>query len=181
MLKAMRSANKITAHTVNTELSFHVLMYLKNAGHPLYAAIILPEFEQFSKDITALSNKAFDSIIVNDDAVTLIMENRMENQENGLSGLFNSNHGSILNKDVLTGIQKMVNTSRNISDEITETKQKVGIEIESQLLNEYKENHILFGGTFPFEFTLGVPKKFSKGHFPMHMFHRLLESYTNEF
>ena len=64
MLKVVRSANKITAHTVSTELSFHVLMYLKNAGHPLYTAIILPEFEQFSKDITALSNKAFDSIFM---------------------------------------------------------------------------------------------------------------------
>ena len=214
MFKLMSSTNKITHHRVDCELSFKLLNYLKNAGHPLYAKIVLPELSVFSNDLNNLSKTAFDNIIINDEAVTQIMENKMENQEEGFSGLFSSTISSETNEDTLNGIYEMVNKSRrkkslevdgqenNLdyqNSNIVETtdvskrsetqahsisdseQQPNSISIESNLLNEYEENHIIYGGTFPFEFTLGVPSRFSKGHFPYHLLNRLLKAHTSDF
>ena len=58
---------------------------------------------------------------------------------------------------------------------------KKQITLGKRMLNEYEENHVIMGGTFPFEFPLGVPETFAKGHFPPHLFQRLLKSYTGTF
>ena len=188
IFELMKSTNKITQHTVNAELSYQLLNYFKSSGHPLYANIDLPEYELFSQEITNLSNQALGNIIINCDAVTQIMESRMENQENGYSGLLESNCGSTPNKDAINGIKKMLKESKNVSKKDNENEETdklqskpISISIKKDILNEYTNNNIIFGGTFPFEFPLGVPDKFSKGHFPMHVFHRLLKSHTNEF
>ena len=43
------------------------------------------------------------------------MENKIENQEEGFSGLFSSNSSSETNEDTLNGIYEMVNKSKNSS------------------------------------------------------------------
>ena len=110
----MSIANKITHHRVYSELSYQVLNYLKNAGHPLYAKIDLPELPVFSKDLNNLSKKVFENIITNDEAITQIMENRMENQEEGFPGLFSSTNSSKTNEETLNGIYEMVNKSKPV-------------------------------------------------------------------
>ena len=72
----------------------------------MYAKIVLPELSGFSKDLNNLSKKSFDYKIIIDEAVTQIMENRMEHQEEGFSGLFSSTSSSKQMKKLLMEFMK---------------------------------------------------------------------------
>ena len=53
--------------------------------------------------------------------------------------------------------------------------------MEDYLINEFGNNHVIIGGTFPFEFPLGVPEELGQGRFRAHVLKRLLRSYTSTF
>lgn len=239
ILLLLKETNKITAHTVNPELSFKILKYFKETGHPLYSKLLLPDYEVFAQKLEKLSKKALDNIVISDDALSRNMESRMENTENGYSGLFEAPNRPLSDIETLTGIKNMLDgtkepttnyhnrsnsnseknksqipsdrqpiATRNFSEvsehapqssmpeqdrnvrqknsTITSSEQQMPdsptkINIESTLLNEYVSNHIIYGGTFPFEFPLGIPEQFCNGHFKKHIFRRLLKSYTHTF
>ena len=194
----MKTENKITAHTVNAELSYHILYYLKDAGHPLYKRITIPNLEDFTRRINSLSEKALDNVIIGSDAISQVMEMGMKNQESGNSGLFNTYGDSSSNKERLKKIAHMTSKGTSQDEEIsapstttesTTSTQSTSIDqngpeqitMGGRMLNEFEQNHVIMGGTFPFEFTLGVPSKFSRGHLPHHIFQRLLKAYTRNF
>ena len=112
----MKTENKITEHTVNAELSYHILYYLKGAGHPLYKEIEMPSLEEFTRHINSLSKKALDNVIIGSDALPQIWEMRMENKESGSSGLFTTYGDSSSNKECLQGIAHMISKG-TIQDE----------------------------------------------------------------
>ena len=75
----------------------------------------------------------------------------------------------------------MVTSSKN-KDEDDESDNKMKkVTMEDYLLNEFGNNHVIMGGTFPFEFPLGVPEELGQGRFKAHLVKRLLRSYTSTF
>ena len=122
----------------------------------------------------------------------------MENQESGNSGIFNTYGDSSSNKERLQGIAHMISKGTIQDEEIsapstttesTTSTQSTSIDqngptqitLGERMLNEFEQNHVIMGGTFPSEFTLGVPSQFSRGHLPHHIFQRLLKAYTRNF
>lgn len=58
---------------------------------------------------------------------------------------------------------------------------RVQASVDMDLLNTYEDNHLIFGGTFPHAFPLGMPEKFSSGPLPHQLLRRLLLAYTPQF
>ena len=112
ILLLLKETNKITAHTVNPELSFKILKYFKETGHPLYSKLLLPDYEVFAQKLEKLSKKALDNIVISDDALSRNMESRMENTENGYSGLFEAPNRPLSDIETLTGIKHMLDGTK---------------------------------------------------------------------
>ena len=56
-------------------------------------------------------------------------------------------------------------------------QEQQNIHIQSDLLNEFHENHNIIGGLFPMEFSLGLPSQFAVGQLPEHVIRRLMGAY----
>ena len=78
IFRLMKKSNKITAQTVDSELSYNILYHIKGSGHPLYKKIDIPKFEDFTIHIQSLSKRAINNFIISDDAVTRVMESQIK-------------------------------------------------------------------------------------------------------
>ena len=104
IFRLMKESNKIKTHTVDPELLYNILCYLKGSGHQIYQRIDIPNFEDFNIHIQSLIKRAMDDFIISDNAVTRFMESRMKNKESVHSGLFQIHQESSSNEECLRAV-----------------------------------------------------------------------------
>ena len=109
------------------------------------------------------------------------MESQMENKESENSGLFQINQESSLNEECLRAVSKLVTSYKNKDEDDKSDNNMKKVTMEDYLINEFGNNHVIMGGTFSFEFPLGVPEELGQGRFRAHLLKRLLRSYTSTF
>jgi hypothetical protein len=173
---------QIQHHTVNVEVSFYLLHYLRDCKHPDYVDLVLPDIQDFGTELQGLSNQALDDTIISDGRNTGLVEERMQNSESGHSALITATGGAATNSDALAGIAAMVHEADADNDKPADAEATsppaVQMEINRTPMNEFEEHHRIVRGTFPFEFPLGVPETFKSGHFPEKVLRRLLKAYV---
>ena len=198
--QALKAANLIPHCNVDAELSLQVLSYFK-AVHPLYTNVPVPHIDDsrlFREEIQDLSDRALAAVTINDGANVQIMESSMENPNDGHSALLSVHGGDAAsNAEAIAGIANLVEnaagqagsdgtssgTTRGGQTGATGQPRTSGVDncrVGDQLLNTYEDNHVIYGGTFPFAFTLGVPEEYS-GPFHLRVFSRLLLAYNGAF
>lgn len=208
--RALVNAGEITTHSVDADLSLQVLHYLKNV-HPQYADVVVPDIADsvdFRNELQSLSDRLLDAVQINEGAMASIMESKMENSDDSHSALLSTTSKNVEdNAAALVGIAKFVRDATEDAPQGADgqppdaggtpldaatahdtqerggksTCRRVPASVHRDLLNTYEDNHLIYGGTFPNAFVLGMPEKFKSGPLPHRLLRRLLLAYTSGF
>ena len=151
-------------------------------GHPLCEGLALSatDLRDVSTALEAMQRHVLDGVEVRTDAVLVGLEERMERVGDGASGLVqpsgNSERGD---GDALNAVARMVAPIR-VEEPAAEPPPAQAL-VSGELLNEFSEQHMIYGGGFPWLFQAGVPDVHKCGVFPEHLRKRLLRSYLGVF
>ena len=74
---------------VDVETSLTFLRYVRDAGHPLYAGLDIPDVQAFGEELTGLSQSASAAARLREDPLLRAIETKMENGRSGASLLIN--------------------------------------------------------------------------------------------
>ena len=92
---------------MRADLSLGLLHYLKEAMHPQYKALQLPDIDVLGKQLDDISSRAIDAIMVTDDPTVHAAEHRLEGQGDGASLLL-SCYGPTPAATIIEGIDVFV-------------------------------------------------------------------------
>ena len=67
------------------ETSLTFLRYVRDAGHPLYAGLQIPDIETFGAELTGLSRSASEAASLREDPLLRATETKLESSRNGAS------------------------------------------------------------------------------------------------
>ena len=151
-------------------------------GHPLYEGLSTSgiDLRDVTTALKAMQRHVLEGVEVRTDAVLVGLEERMERVGDGASGLVqpsgNSERG---NSDALNAVARMVAPIR-VGEPAVEPPPAQAV-VSGELLNEFSDQHVIYGGGFPWLFQAGVPEEYKCGVFPEHLRKRLLSSYLGLF
>jgi len=169
---------------VDPVTSVRALHHWISGGHPLYQGLAISSLNlrDVSTALEAMRSHVLDGVEVRTDSLLVALEERMERAGDGTSGLVqpsgNSERGD---GDALRAVARMVAPIRVEEAAAAEPPPPGQASVSGDLLNEFSQQDVIYGGGFPWLFQCGVPEEYKCGVFPEHLRRRLLQSYLGAF